>query len=79
MDNFQPKLPWSQIKVISILLNNEDLQWYLLQADKKPAKDWPMHGKIRFDRMSLRYGQTNQPVLKNISCTVEAQEKVQHL
>merc|ERR1712071_24632 len=44
--------------------------------EKKPPSSWPSNGKILFDAMSLRYREIDQPVLKNINCSIEAKEKI---
>ncbi|XP_046447926.1 ATP-binding cassette sub-family C member 4-like [Daphnia pulex] len=43
---------------------------------KKPPDTWPSSGNIQFDDMSLRYTEVDQPVLKNITCFVRANEKI---
>ena len=47
-----------------------------ISAGNKPDNNWPLEGAIQFDRMSLRYTETGQPVLKDISCQIRAKEKV---
>lgn len=37
---------------------------------------WPSHGNVQLDGMSLRYNDVDQPVLKCITCTISAKEKV---
>ena len=43
---------------------------------KKPPEKWPLNGNIEFNDMSLRYIEADQPVLKNITCSIRANEKV---
>jgi|LakMenE18May11ns_1017448.scaffolds.fasta_scaffold8121974_1 ABC-type bacteriocin/lantibiotic exporter with double-glycine peptidase domain len=43
---------------------------------KKPPETWPLNGNIQFNDMSLRYIEADQPVLKNITCSIRANEKV---
>ncbi|XP_057378654.1 ATP-binding cassette sub-family C member 4-like [Daphnia carinata] len=43
---------------------------------KKPPDTWPLSGAIQFVGMSLRYIEANQPVLKNITCLIRANEKI---
>ena len=43
---------------------------------KKPPETWPLNGNIEFNDMSLRYIEADQPVLKNITCSIRANEKV---
>lgn len=44
--------------------------------DKKPPKEWPDKGKIIFNKLYLRYDPEAPFVLKNITVTIEATEKV---
>ena len=44
--------------------------------DKKPPPSWPSKGSLAFDNMSLRYNEKNDPVLKNINCQINSNEKV---
>lgn len=48
---------------------------YLL-VDKKPSPDWPSEGSVKFEEMSLRYSETDPPVLKCITCQIKPKEKV---
>ena len=57
-------------------LNLKKNRFDCIIAEKKPPSSWPSNGKILFDAMSLRYSETDQPVLKNINCSIEAKEKV---
>ncbi|XP_067014552.2 probable multidrug resistance-associated protein lethal(2)03659 isoform X2 [Anabrus simplex] len=43
---------------------------------KKPPSDWPSKGQIVFSGVSLRYAKDAPPVLKDLSFTVRAQEKI---
>ena len=43
---------------------------------KKPPSSWPPNGEIQFDCMSLCYTKQDDPVLKNITCSIKAKEKV---
>lgn len=42
----------------------------------KPTLDWPTNGTIQLNDLSLRYNPNDQPVLKNIQCTIQSKEKV---
>jgi len=44
--------------------------------DRRPPPAWPHHGQIAADGASLKYDPQAPTVLKNISFTVQAQEKV---
>ena len=47
-------------------------------TEKKPPSSWPLNGQIQFDCMSLRYSKEDDPVLKTITCSIKANEKVFH-
>lgn len=42
----------------------------------KPDKSWPQEGRIDFDHLVLRYRKDSPPVLKDVSFTINAKEKV---
>lgn len=42
----------------------------------KPLSDWPSKGEIRFDQVSLRYSESEPPVLKSLSFVIEPGMKV---
>ncbi|KAG0082431.1 Multidrug resistance-associated protein 1 [Podila epicladia] len=44
--------------------------------DTKPDISWPQEGKIEFDHLFLRYRKDSPPVLKDVSFTINAKEKV---
>jgi len=44
--------------------------------EKKPPSSWPPNGEIQFDCMSLCYTKQDDPVLKNITCSIKAKEKI---
>lgn len=44
--------------------------------DKKPPESWPLEGKVVFNRVFLRYGPDDPPVLKNLSFTINPGEKI---
>ena len=44
--------------------------------DKKPTSDWPAKGNIQFESVTLSYND-NQPVLKNITCSIPSKSKVE--
>jgi len=44
--------------------------------DKKSSKEWPNKGKIIFNKLYMRYDPETPFVLKNITVTIEATEKV---
>ncbi|XP_075236154.1 putative multidrug resistance-associated protein lethal(2)03659 isoform X2 [Lycorma delicatula] len=39
-------------------------------SDKKPPASWPSEGKVEFSKVVLKYGPNEQPVLKNLSFTI---------
>jgi ABC-type multidrug transport system fused ATPase/permease subunit len=41
-----------------------------------PPKSWPSEGAITFDKLYLRYSKGEGNVLKNLTFTVEAKQKV---
>ena len=42
----------------------------------KPPRDWPSHGKIEFDDVSMKYRPDLPPVLNNLDFTAEAGQKI---
>ena len=46
--------------------------------DKKPPKDWPEHGEIKFEKLSLSYSpdQEDEKVLKDLNFEILPQEKI---
>ena len=44
----------------------------------KPSKDWPHKGVIKMEGLKFRYKKTGPYVLKEITCKIEAAEKVRH-
>lgn len=58
------------------------LEYTLLPAEaqplvpKKPEPDWPRHGKLSFDKLAMRYAENANPVIKNLSVTIQPKEKV---
>lgn len=42
----------------------------------KPSSNWPSKGEIKFDRVSLRYSESDPPVLKSIHFIIEPGMKV---
>lgn len=45
--------------------------------DKKPPKDWPEYGSIKFVNLSLSYyADMNEKVLKNLDFTINPREKI---
>ncbi len=46
------------------------------ESAAKPLKDWPSKGRIEFEHMRLAYEESQQPVLKDITCTIEGGEKI---
>ncbi|XP_067014322.2 ATP-binding cassette subfamily C member 4 [Anabrus simplex] len=43
---------------------------------KKPPKDWPSLGEIRFTNVFLKYSPTDHPVLKDLNIVIRAREKI---
>ncbi|XP_078266352.1 ATP-binding cassette sub-family C member 5-like isoform X2 [Rhinoraja longicauda] len=44
--------------------------------DKTPPADWPQHGQITFGNVEMRYRENLPLVLKKVSFTIKAQEKI---
>ncbi|CAG0881126.1 unnamed protein product, partial [Darwinula stevensoni] len=44
--------------------------------DKKPPLGWPSEGHVKFEHVSLRYDPDSSPVLKDLTFTIAAKEKV---
>ena len=45
-------------------------------TDQKPPSSWPLNGQIQFNGVTLRYSETDEPVLKDITCSIAPNEKV---
>ena len=43
---------------------------------RQPPSTWPSHGKIKFDKVSMRYSEYDAPVLKDLTFTIESGAKV---
>jgi len=57
-------------------INAHILFFLTIFLDKKPSKEWPNKGQIIFNKLYLRYNPETPFVLKNITVTIEATEKV---
>uniref|UniRef100_A0A2H8TSM5 Putative multidrug resistance-associated protein lethal(2)03659 n=1 Tax=Melanaphis sacchari TaxID=742174 RepID=A0A2H8TSM5_9HEMI len=44
--------------------------------ERKPPTEWPMNGKITFEKFFLRYSTDSQFVIKNLNINIEPMEKV---
>nr|CAD7576118.1 unnamed protein product [Timema californicum] len=44
--------------------------------DKTPSPEWPKEGRIMFQNTSLKYVETNPPVLKDLNISIQPKEKV---
>jgi ABC-type multidrug transport system fused ATPase/permease subunit len=44
--------------------------------DNMPPPDWPQHGKIEFENVSLRYHQFGAPAVKNASFVIHPRERI---
>lgn len=44
----------------------------------KPPSNWPVQGRIKFDDVSLRYSESQPPVLKSLSFIIEPGIKVRN-
>ena len=55
------------------------LMIFLCCVEKKQEENWPRDGNIEFDKISLRYKDTDQPVLNDISCTIRSKQKVESM
>lgn len=42
----------------------------------KPSSNWPSNGEVKFDRVFLRYAESEPPVLKSLSFVIEPGMKV---
>ncbi len=40
------------------------------------VEKWPQNGNIKFEGVYIRYKNTDQPALKNVSCFIKSKEKV---
>ncbi|XP_030838051.1 multidrug resistance-associated protein 4 isoform X2 [Strongylocentrotus purpuratus] len=47
-----------------------------LEKEKEPDADWPKHGIITFEDVSVSYSDDGPLVLKNLRCCIRAEEKV---
>ena len=47
-----------------------------LEKEKEPDTDWPKHGIITFEDVSVSYSDDGPLVLKNLRCCIRAEEKV---
>ncbi|XP_063966914.1 ATP-binding cassette sub-family C member 4-like isoform X1 [Lytechinus pictus] len=47
-----------------------------LENEKEPEADWPKHGIITFEDVSVSYSDDGPLVLKNLRCCIRAEEKV---
>ena len=45
------------------------------EPDKKPSSKWPENGRIEFRNVTMSYFDEN-PVLKNLNFTIEANSKI---
>lgn len=45
-----------------------------LESDDKhaPPKDWPMHGSIEFNSLSLRYAESSSRILRDLTFRINA-------
>ncbi|XP_034938713.1 multidrug resistance-associated protein 4-like [Chelonus insularis] len=46
------------------------------EPNKKPLSTWPDKGKILFQNLYLRYSKDDEPILKDLNITIEAEMKV---
>nr|CAD7205480.1 unnamed protein product [Timema douglasi] len=49
------------------------------ESSKKPPTNWPNRGCVKFDDLSLRYDESEAPVLTNLNFTIESMHKVWYL
>lgn len=45
-------------------------------AQQRPPAGWPGEGQVTFDKVNFSYSDDSPPVLKDISVTLQAKEKV---
>ena len=66
--------------ILKKILNSDQnsLSEPLLESseDKKPPSDWPQKGMIEFKNVTLRYYQSEAPVLKNLNFTIKEADKI---
>ena len=43
---------------------------------RMPEKDWPSRGEIRLHHVGMRYRENLPLVLKNVTCTIKAGERI---
>lgn len=43
---------------------------------EKPANNWPLDGEIKFDHVYFRYSESEQPILKSLTFTIQPGMKV---
>ena len=58
--------------------HDHDLQKFIASSfvGVPPADDWPRHGAIVFDNVTVRYAEDLKPILHNINLTIHPREKV---
>nr|CAD7445770.1 unnamed protein product [Timema bartmani] len=44
--------------------------------DKKPPKEWPQNGTVKFQNLFLKYNKDEGPVLNNLNFIIESKQKV---
>jgi ATP-binding cassette subfamily C (CFTR/MRP) protein 4 len=44
--------------------------------EQAPPTNWPQHGRLQFDQVTLRYEPTDRPVLRSLSFTIEAGQRI---
>ncbi|XP_049887665.1 ATP-binding cassette sub-family C member 4-like [Pectinophora gossypiella] len=54
-------------------LNKEQ---YIDDGPTKPPKDWPTQGNVKFEGVSMKYGEDDPPVLKNLNFEIQSGWKV---
>ena len=47
-----------------------------LESSYKFPKDWPQYGSIHFNQVSLFYGNSPEPVLRNLNFEIRGGEKI---
>jgi ATP-binding cassette subfamily C (CFTR/MRP) protein 1 len=53
---------------------SQEAEWEI--PERKPVPSWPDKGAITFERYQTRYREGLDPVMRNVTCSIEPGEKV---
>ncbi|XP_017787048.1 PREDICTED: probable multidrug resistance-associated protein lethal(2)03659 isoform X2 [Nicrophorus vespilloides] len=56
--------------------NLESERELITPPDKKPKKEWPEHGEVKFSKLYLTYNPNDPPVLRNLNFVIKPKDKV---